>query len=328
MDRRTLALFAISSLLFGGTFVAAKAGLEYVPPLLFVALRFDVAAVVVLGYVLATTARAELVPKTSGDVAAVFATGVLVIGLTNAFLFVGQQYATSAVAAIVFSLNPVLTPAFAAVILADERLSIRGATGIALGLVGVALVVGPDSTALLGGDAIGTLVLFAGATSAALGVVAIRRVETTLSSTVRLAWGLPLAAALSHALSLSAGESIASVTWTAEAVIAIGYLALFAGAIAYVAYFALLEAAGAIRTNLVFYVVPVVSALGGWALLGEAIEPLALVGFAFVFVGFAVLESDSIGKLSPHSGVESAFRRSTEHDRPRADEEPRGYRAD
>ncbi|MFC6728512.1 EamA family transporter, partial [Natronoarchaeum mannanilyticum] len=126
-DRRILAAFAATAVLFGGTFVAAKAGLAYFPPLLFVALRFDVAAVALAAYAVATTAREDLVPRTRGDAVGIFATGVLAIGLTNSLLFVGQQYATSAVASIVFSLNPILTPVFAAALLADERLSARGA---------------------------------------------------------------------------------------------------------------------------------------------------------------------------------------------------------
>ena len=120
IDRRTLGFFLLSSVFFGGTFVAAKAGLEYFPPLLFVALRFDIAALVMLGYVALTTAREDLRPKTWDDVVGILATGVLVIGLANALIFVGQQYATSAVGAIVFSLNPILTPVFAAVLLSNE----------------------------------------------------------------------------------------------------------------------------------------------------------------------------------------------------------------
>ena len=116
-SRRTLVLFAVASLLFGGTFVAAKAGLAYFPPLLFVALRFDVAALALIGYVVATRSRDELVPRTRDDLVGILATGVLSIGLTNALLFVGQQHATSAVGAIVFSLNPILTPVFAALLL-------------------------------------------------------------------------------------------------------------------------------------------------------------------------------------------------------------------
>ncbi|SEH12408.1 Permease of the drug/metabolite transporter (DMT) superfamily [Natronorubrum sediminis] len=328
IDRRTFVLFALSSVFFGGTFVAAKAGLEYFPPLLFVALRFDLAAIIMLGYVALTASVEDLRPRTRGDVVGILATGGLVIGLANALLFVGQQYATSAVGAIVFSLNPILTPVFAAVLLSNERLSARGAFGMTLGLVGVALVVSPDPAMLVGGDALGRAILFAGAASAALGAVLILRAgaNATLSSTARIAWGLPLAAALTHGFSWSAGESWAAITWSTNALVALAYVAVFAGVLAYIAYFGLLESTGAIQANLVFYVVPVVSTLGGWALLGEAIAPLAVVGFLLIFTGFAVLGSESIDvRATLPDWVASTPAR----DEPTAaTEEPRGYRSD
>ncbi|MEF8827227.1 MAG: DMT family transporter [Halapricum sp.] len=293
---RSLALFAAASLLFGGTFVAAKAGLEYFPPLLFVAFRFDVATLALAVFALVTIPKTELVPRTRGDLLGIFATGAFVIGLANGLLFIGQQYATSAVGAIVFSLNPILTPVFAAVLLSDERLSTRGAIGMALGLVGVALVVNPDPATFLEGG-VGKLLIFTGAATGALGTVLVRRADATLSSTARTAWGLPVAAVLTHGLSLATGESASSVVWTTEALIALGYVGIFAGAIAYIAYFGLIDATGAIEANLIFYVVPAVATLGGWVLLGEAVSTLTVVGFLTIAAGFAVIGSESIAGL-------------------------------
>ena len=292
--QRSFTFFALASLLFGGTFVAAKAGLEYFPPLLFVALRFDVAAVALGGYVLATTAREDLLPRTVGDAVGILSTGVLVIGLSNALLFVGQQHVSSAVGSIIFSLNPILTPVFAGVLLADERLSARGGLGLLIGLLGVGLVVGIDPGNLVGGAAVSKGILFAGAVCGALGSVLIRWADTTVSSTVRTAWALPVAALLTHGLSGAFGESVAAVTWTPTALAALTYVGLFAGAAAYIAYFGLLDQVGAIQGNLVFYVTPVVATVGGSVLLGETISTLTLAGFATIFVGFAVLGADSL----------------------------------
>jgi drug/metabolite transporter (DMT)-like permease len=294
MDRRAVAFFAATSVFFGGTFVAAKAGLSYFPPLLFVALRFDVAALALLSYVVLTRSREELLPRTRGDVGGILATGVLAVGFANALLFVGQGYVTSGVASIIASLNPVLTPVFAAGLVADERLSRRGAVGMALGLLGVGLVVSPDPANLLAGGVVGKLLLLGSAAAGALGSVLIRRADSDLSSTVRTAWGLVPAAALCHLLSLGTGESVASVTWTPAALLALGYVGLVAGAVAYITYFGLVDATGAIRANLVFYVVPLVATLGGWALLEETVSTSAVTGFLVVFAGFVVIGSDSL----------------------------------
>lgn len=292
--KRTIAFFVLASLFFGGTFVAAKAGQAYIPPLLFVALRFDIAAVVLLGYAALTTSRDELVPRTRGDVGGILAAGVFAIGLSNGLLFVGQGYVTSAVGAIVFSLVPIFSPLLAGVLLDDERLSAAGAVGTVVGLVGVALVIGIEPGNLLGAVNGGTAIVLGGAISAALGSVLIRRADTTTSSTVRTAWALPISALMLHAMSATAGESMAAIEWTPVAVLALVYVSVFAGAIAYIAYFGLLDDVGAIRSSLTFYASPVVATLGGWALLGESLSGLAVVGFATIVVGFAIMGHETL----------------------------------
>jgi drug/metabolite transporter (DMT)-like permease len=311
--RRTLGLFVLVSLLFGGVFVAVKAGLAYFPPLLFVSLRFDLAALLLGAYAVHTASAGELRPRTRGDVVGILATGGLTIGLANALIFVGQQYASSAVGSIIFSLNPILTPVFAAGLLADERLAPREAAGMLVGLAGVALVVDPDPSSLLGGALLGKAVLFAGAATGALGTVLIRWADTTLSSTVRTAWGLPLSALLTHAMSALAGESVAAIAWTPAAVAALAYVGILAGAVAYFAYFDLIDDVGAVRANLVFYAVPVVAALGGWVLLGETITLLTVAGFVTIAGGFALIASESAGVDLPR--VVDAVREAATADR-------------
>ena len=316
---RSLAAFALTALLFGGTFVAAKAGLEHIPPLLFLAVRFDVGAVVLAGYAAVRLSPEDLRPETAGDVIGILATGGLVVGLTNAFLFLGQQTTTSGVASIVFSLNPILTVAVAALVLSGTRPTPLRTVGTLLGLAGIVVVAGPES--LLTGDAVGVALLAAGAVSIAVGTVLLRWAEPTLSSTARTVWGVPLAALLSHAASLAAGESLAQATFGPTALVAIAYVGVGSGAVAYLAYFALIDGVGPQRANLVFYVIPLVSTLGGWALLGESITASTLAGFGVVASGFLLVLADDLGVsgLRRLVGRSATPERSDTQDPPRAD---------
>lgn len=285
---RHLGLFVVAAVLFGGTFVAARAGLAYFPPLLFVALRFDLAAALLLTYVALT--RDDWRPRTRRDVVGIAVTGIPALGLSNALLFTGQQFTTSGVAAIIFSLAPVLTPVFAFVLLADERITSRGAVGLLVGLLGVGIVIDVNPADLLAGDPTGRIILLGGATSVALGSVLIQKVDAPLSSTVETAWGLPLGAITLHLASIAAGESITAVEWTLPAFVTLGYVGAFAGAIAYTAYFALLSDAGPIQANLINYAIPVVATLLGWLLLGERLSGTTLLGFLVIFAGFVLLK--------------------------------------
>jgi len=282
------------SVFFGGTFVAAKAGQAYVPPLLLVAVRFDIAAVILMSYVALTRSRAELLPKTPGDIAAILAAGVLAIGLANGLLFVGQGSLTSGVGAILFALVPIFAPLFAGALLADERLTAAGAVGTLVGLVGVGMVVDITPATVIETFSGGAVIVLAGAVSLAIGTVLIRRADSSLSSTVRTAWALPVSAVMLHALSIGAGESTAAAEWTLGAVVAVGYLGVFAGAVAYILYFGLLDEVGATQSSLVFYASPIVATLGGWLLLGEALSATTVAGFGVVLVGFGIIGHESL----------------------------------
>jgi drug/metabolite transporter (DMT)-like permease len=297
LNHRLLLRFLLVSIFFGGTFVAAKAGQAYMPPLLLVAVRFDVAAVVLLGYVVLTRSPSEWLPKTRADVAGILAAGVFAIGLANGLLFVGQGSVTSGIGAILFALVPIFAPLFASGLLSDERLSTGGAVGTLVGLVGVGLVIDITPATVVETFNGGAMVILAGAASLAFGTVLIRRADASLSSTVRTAWALPISAVLLHALSLGAGESPAAVDWTLGAILAVGYLSILAGAVAYILYFGLLDEIGATHTSLVFYVSPIFATLGGWLLLGESLSMTTVTGFGVVVIGFVIIGHESLAPV-------------------------------
>ena len=309
--RRTLGLFVLVSVFFGGTFVAAKAGQAHIPPLLLVALRFDIAAVVLLGYVLLTHERDEWLPKTRGDIYAILAAGIFAIGLANGLLFVGQGSVSSGVGAILFALVPIFAPLFASLLLSDESLSTAGIVGTLLGLVGVGMVIEITPATVFALFDGGALLVLGGAVSLALGTVLIRRSEASLSSTVRTAWALPVSAVVCHALSIAVGESTATAEWTLGALVALGYLSIFAGAIAYIMYFNLLDKVGATQSSLVFYASPLVATLGGWLLLGESLSMTTVTGFGVVIAGFVVIGSETlvpmVRRLGSHSSASGVW---------------------
>jgi drug/metabolite transporter (DMT)-like permease len=99
---RDAGLFVLLAVLFGGSFVAIKTGLRELPPLLFAGLRFDIGAVVLGGYVVATRARSAWLPRTRRDLLGIGVGGLFLIAANNALLFAGQGTTTPAMASIIF----------------------------------------------------------------------------------------------------------------------------------------------------------------------------------------------------------------------------------
>lgn len=286
-SRFIAALFAFVALAWGGSYVAISVGLHNLPPVFFAASRLDIAAVVLLPSVVAWFD--DWRPTTTGDWLTVFAAGLFVAGGTNAFLFVGQQTTPSAVAAVIFALNPILATLFAWALLPSERLSVLSVLGVVLGILGVAIVADPTPEMLLSARGLGPWILLCGAGCLGFGTVLTRRFETTLPTLVTTSWGLLFGGLFLHAVSYGLGEHV-STAWSSTLLVSITYLGVVATAGAYSAYFELIARIGAVRTALVSYVVPVVTAIAGWLLVGETITLHTVAGFVVIATGFALTE--------------------------------------
>ncbi|WP_231189591.1 DMT family transporter [Haladaptatus sp. DYF46] len=140
-------LFLLLSILWGIAFMAIKAGLEFMPPVLFAAIRYDIAGIIMLGYAVAATEYWR--PRTRTDWLTILVGATFVIAFYNAFLFIGEQGVTSGVAAIFVAVNPILATGFSRVFLPGERLTPVATIGLGLCSVGVGLVASPNLSNLL-----------------------------------------------------------------------------------------------------------------------------------------------------------------------------------
>ncbi len=283
-------LFVFLAVLWGLSFPAISIGLEHLPPLLFAAVRYDIAAILLLAY--AAIQIDGWVPTRRNDLAAVTGGGIFLIG-GNGLLFLAQQTVPSGVAAIIQGLVPIVT-ALWAVMLLGERLSPLGAVGAAIGFCGVALVVQPDPGNLLAGDTLGRLLVVGQVCSIALGGVVIQRAGPTIERGALVGWSMGIGSVVLHTASLAAGEFPSPSLVVPTAVGALVYLGVFATAIAFLIYFRILERHGAFEAALVGYAVPIVATVAGVVFLEESISTVTVAGFGLVIVGFALLKRRAI----------------------------------
>jgi drug/metabolite transporter (DMT)-like permease len=292
MRFRNALLFVSLAAVWGSAFTAIKAGLAFFPPVLFAAFRYDLAAVVMLAYAAHATDRWR--PRSRAEWTLVGIGGSLLIAAYHIFLFVGEQGTTSAAAAIVVSLSPILTTGFARAFLPDERLTRLGMLGLGVGFVGVVVLSKPDPNNLLDTRTVSLFLIFLAALSFGLGSVLTRRVEGELPIETMEAWSMALGAVIMHVVSVGLGESAGDVGWTGEAVLALLYLSVISSALGFLIYFDLLERLGPIEINLVSYAAPVAAAVTGLALLGETPTVSTAAGFGFILLGFLLLKRDAI----------------------------------
>jgi len=263
--------------LWSSAFVATRAGLAGVSPLAFLTARFALAAVVLVA--LAAFLRTDWAAL-SGVWPHLAVNGVLINALYLSGAYLALERIDAATMALIGALHPLITAVLARFML-GERLRPIQKLGFALGIGGVALVVGPRASAP--GELLGPLAGFLGVCSLAFGTVHYRKycrgVPLRIANTVQLA----TAAATCAALTLAVEDVV--WTWSTPTLASLLYLALAVSLGAPVLLMLMLRhgEAGKVASN--FYLTPGITAAMGWAFLGEALRPMALVGLAATSLG-------------------------------------------
>ncbi len=291
---RDVISFVSLAAMWGVSFMAIKAGLAIFPPVFYAAIRYYIAGFIMLLYALYVTGR--WCPKERDEILTVLISGSLMFAAYHAFLYIGELSTTSAVAAVIVSLSPLLTTAFARALLPQERLTVRGFLGVTLGLLGIIIIARPDPSHLLSGAVLAKGLIFLAAASFALGSVLVKRSDSALPKETFISWAMIVGAMLMTVISLFRSEPIASIHWTIDAMIPVLYLSIVSGVIGFIIYFDLLEQVGPIEINLVSYVAPLFAALTGWLLLDEDVELYTVVGFVVIFFGFYLIKREQLGE--------------------------------
>ena len=267
----SLSLPLLFILLWSSGYVAGKLALPHTGPLTLLTLRFGLAAVVLLAVALLTGAPWPRRAREWGHLAVV---GLLMQVLHFSCIYFALRWGQSAgVAGLLIGLMPLATALGAHLWLA-ERLGVRQALGLLGGLAGVALVVADKP---LGG----VWAAYAVGLVGLLGLVAGTLYQKRFCAGMDLRSGAGIQMAVSAlAVALLAGPTEHfAIDWTHELVGAWLWLGLVNSIGAFSLMFVMIRRGQAGQVARLFFLIPGVSALMGFALLGERLEPLAMLGF-------------------------------------------------
>jgi drug/metabolite transporter (DMT)-like permease len=266
-------------LLWSSSFVAARTGLHFISPLLFVAVRMAGCAVVLV--TLMVVLRQPWRPLGNGKWLHCALAGALMNAVGLMAPHVGLLTTPSAQIALVQSLTPLLT-AVLGVFLLHEPLRPLQVLGLLLGVAGVGLVVGHA--------AFTSATQFHGLVLAFVGVLGIVFGTLYFGRFCRDVPLLPGATAQFLSATVTAGLGAwlletAHAEWNATSIEATAWNTIMVSLGGMALYFLMLAKGSAARTSANFYLVPGTTALLAWGLLHEALTPLALAGLIVASIG-------------------------------------------
>jgi drug/metabolite transporter (DMT)-like permease len=275
--------FAAIYLVWGSTYLAIRYAVETIPPLVTAGIRHTVAGGILLAWAYARGYRAKREHWIAGAIVGAF---FFLIG--HGTLHWAEQHVASGLAALLIATEPmfILVLAWAS---GQQKISRASALGLALGVVGVAILtsmeVSAKDTSLLG-----MIAVLIGSASWAAGVVISPKVKLPSDALARTAVPLVCGAVMLLASAGITGE-FNGLHWSAislKSILGLAYLIVFGSIVAFTSYTWLLQRCAPALVATHTYANPVVAVLLGWLLASEGLTMRVVVA-SIAILGAIVL---------------------------------------
>jgi drug/metabolite transporter (DMT)-like permease len=295
VSRKAGLLFAVTSVIWGSSFLFIRVAVEHMPPSAVVFGRALLGAVFLVPLAIRNGAfhglRRSILP--------VVVVTLLDMALPTFLTAWGEERISSSAAGILTATDPLFTAVLALWLIRSEAVDRRRFAGLVIGFAGVIALLGIDfggnAAEFLGAGAVLLSALgYAGAAllyrrwladARALGVTALM---TAISGAAFLA---PAAAGLPR--------QVPPVT----SVLALVALGIINTGLAYWLFYLLIDEAGAATASVITYVMPVVALVLGVGLLGERFTIGAVAGMVLIMLGAWLATSRQTSRAADTHGV-------------------------
>ena len=282
----TLFVWVLTCAIWSTVWLFIKLGVRDVPPVAFAVFRMSVALVVLIPL---TLVRGTPLPRTRAEWLLIASTGFVLLGVNYALLNWGIQFISSGLTAVLQATTPVFGFVFAHLLLRDEKMTAWKGLALAVGVVGVGIILrdqlgAPQSRALAG-----SIAVTAGAACVAIAYVVMKRHGTALHPSVITSGQL-----VSAVIPLTSSSAIVdgppmSLPWTRTAILSGVYLALLGSVAGAWLNYWLLKRIGATKLLSMGLIEPLVAVLLGAVFLDERLTLNTALGGACILVAVGVV---------------------------------------
>lgn len=291
---RVLAAFAAVYIVWGSTYLAIRYAVETIPPFIMVGTRFIVSGVLLYAW---ARFRGDQRP-TAAQWRDATIVGILMLCLGNGAVSWAEQRVPSGLAALLVAVVPLWMVLLDWLRPRGSRPRVLVIAGVVVGLVGLFVLIGPDSVSGHGAvDLVGAIVLIAGSLAWAAGSIYTRygRVpeSAVMSTGVQMIGGsiaLLVVGAARGELALVHPSQISAHSWEGWI-----YLVTFGSLLGFTAYIYLLQNVSPAKASTYAYVNPLVAVLLGWAIAGETVTARSLAAAAIILGGVAMISLSQNG---------------------------------
>ena len=280
--------FAVIYVVWGSTYLGMAIAIETMPPFLMGATRFIVAGILLMAV---RHWLGDALPTRQQWGSAAIVGSLLFLGGNGAVAW-AQHWVPSGIAALLITTTPFWMTMLPWVTGYSSRPPLLALGGIAIGLVGVALLVGaPVGSVPTTQMVIGSLTIVAAALSWAIGSLVSKRLPLPSSPWMSAgaqmvcgALGLGLASVVSGEATRVDVTAISLRSW-----LALAYLIFIGAIVGFSAYVYLLRHTSMARLSTYAFVNPVVAVLLGWLILREPLNGRTVFAGALIIVAVMLI---------------------------------------
>ena len=300
---KTLLAFAIIYFVWGSTFLAIRVGVRAVPPLVFAAMRFFTAGLLLF---LWTLIRGEKSPRAREWLSASLL-GLIIFVLDYGLLFWAERRIPSGIAAVMLATIPAFMSISEILFLRTQRMTARLAIAFLIGMAGVAVLV--SHTLNLGGapvDGLSAVALMIASVSWSVAAALTRKLPLPQSKMVSSASQMLAGGVLLAITAAGFGEfrGFQITTISREVWLALAYLIVFGSIIAFTAYVWLIHHESPTKVGTYGYVNPVVAVIVGYFFGGEELGLRTVLGTLFVLVSVVVITTSPAKRIPEKRVIE------------------------
>lgn len=286
MTPRTKAIWLalLVTFLWSTSWVLIKIGLGQIPPLLFAGLRYGLAFVIMLPWLLRPAARRELACLQRNDLIALALLGLVMIAITQGAQFIALAHIPAHTLSLLLSLST-LSIAFLGVLFLGEHLHGRQWMGVAVTLIGAFIYFGRLGAVSMFGLAVGVLNLLATSIGAIQGRALNRQARLSALTVTGVSIGVGSAALLALGLLTEPWPTLSGREW-----LIIIWLAAINTAFAFTLWNHTMRTLTAAESGVINNTMLIQIAILAWVFLGERITPMQGVGLLLAAAGTVLVQ--------------------------------------
>ena len=308
MSRRSIALLLTLSAFWGASYLFIKVALEDVfTAWAIVSIRTALAAVVLVPLAL----KLGVLGSLRGRLGPIVVLALVQVAGPLTLIGLGEEHIASSLTGILVASAPIFTFLLAFVLSGEQRDSGAAVAGVAIGIVGVGMLLGVDAGG--GADAIaGGLMIILAAFGYAVAAWYLKRNLSGVEPVATVAGTQVVAALVTLPLGLT---HIPDAAPSLAAVASLLTLGVACTGIAFVIFHTLVSTDGPSRASLVGYIAPVFSIFYGVTLLGESFTAWTAAGLVLILGGswlaaggqLPARRRDVASAGEPHGGPDAAL---------------------